>query len=136
MNDSITVISSKRKIFNLNLKELWKYRDLIFLFVKRDFVSKYKQTVLGPLWAIIQPLFTTLVFTVIFGNLARLTTMDSINQEGSKFFILHVWKYMLGVFFRMFKFLWKYIYWKRWYTGKGIFSTIGYANISYFFTVN
>lgn len=50
----------------------------------------------------------------------------------SKFFILHVWKYMLGVFFRMFKFLWKYIYWKRWYTGKGIFSTIGYANISYF----
>ena len=46
MNDSITVISSKRKIFNLNLKELWKYRDLIFLFVKRDFVSKYKQTVL------------------------------------------------------------------------------------------
>ena len=61
MNDSITVISSKRKIFNLNLKELWKYRDLIFLFVKRDFVSKYKQTVLGPLWAIIQPLFTTLV---------------------------------------------------------------------------
>ena len=82
MNDSITVISSKRKIFNLNLKELWKYRDLIFLFVKRDFVSKYKQTVLGPLWAIIQPLFTTLVFTVIFGNLARLTTMDSINQEG------------------------------------------------------
>ena len=82
MNDSITVISSKRKIFNLNLKELWKYRDLIFLFVKRDFVSKYKQTVLGPLWAIIQPLFTTLVFTVIFGNLAKLTTMDSINQEG------------------------------------------------------
>lgn len=104
------------------------------MFVKRDFVSKYKQTVLGPLWAIIQPLFTTLVFTVIFGNLARLTTMDSINQEGlviPSFYFTCVEIYV-GRIFRMFKFLWKYIYWKRWYTGKGIFSTIGYANISYF----
>ncbi|MCR5294677.1 MAG: ABC transporter permease, partial [Lachnospiraceae bacterium] len=57
--------------------ELLKYRDLIWLFVKRDFVSKYKQTILGPLWAIIQPLMTTIVFTVVFGNLARITTADA-----------------------------------------------------------
>ena len=60
----------------LNIRELWKYRDLIWLFVQRDFVTRYKQTVLGPLWAVIQPLMTTLVFNVIFGNLARLTTAD------------------------------------------------------------
>ena len=61
----------------LNMKELMRYRDLIWLFVKRDFVAKYKQTILGPLWAIIQPLMTTIVFNVIFGNLAHLTTADT-----------------------------------------------------------
>lgn len=72
-----TVITSEKKLFDLSLGELFRYRDLIFLFVKRDFVSKYKQTILGPLWAIIQPLLTTVVFTVIFGSLANLTTSDS-----------------------------------------------------------
>lgn len=71
-----TVITSKHKIFNLHLKETFQYRDLIFLFVKRDFTAKYKQTVLGPLWAIIQPLLTTVVFTFVFGSLAGLTTAD------------------------------------------------------------
>lgn len=71
-----TVITSEHKIFDLHLKETFKYRDLIFLFVKRDFVSLYKQTILGPLWAIIQPLLTTVVFTIVFGNLAGLTTAD------------------------------------------------------------
>ena len=61
----------------LNMKELMRYRDLIWLFVKRDFVAKYKQTILGPLWAILQPLMTTIVFNVIFGNLAHLTTADT-----------------------------------------------------------
>lgn len=65
----------------LNIKELVKYRDLVWLFIKRDFVVKYKQTILGPLWAIIQPLLTTIVFNVIFGNLARLTTSDNIGTE-------------------------------------------------------
>ncbi|HET6244700.1 MAG TPA: ABC transporter permease [Bacteroidia bacterium] len=60
--------------FNLNLNELWNYRDLIFLFVKRDFISLYKQTILGPLWFFIQPLLTTITFTVIFGNIAQLST--------------------------------------------------------------
>jgi lipopolysaccharide transport system permease protein len=60
--------------FDLHLSALWRYRDLVFLFVRRDFVSVYKQTILGPLWYMIQPLFTTLVFTVIFGKVAKLPT--------------------------------------------------------------
>ncbi len=70
------LISSDHRIFDLHLKETFQYRDLIYLFVKRNFISRYKQTLLGPLWAVIQPLLTTVVFTVIFGNLARLTTAD------------------------------------------------------------
>lgn len=58
--------------FDINLKELWKYRDLISLFVKRNFISHYKQTVLGPAWAIIQPLLTTVIFTLVFGSMAGL----------------------------------------------------------------
>lgn len=73
MNEKFeTVIEPKTGWFDLHLKELLQYRDLIFLFVKRNFVSQYKQTVLGPLWAIIQPLLTTVVFTLVFGNIAGL----------------------------------------------------------------
>ena len=69
-------INSEHKLFDLHIKETLQYRDLIFLLVKRDFIALYKQTILGPLWAIIQPLLTTVVFTVVFGNLAGLTTAD------------------------------------------------------------
>src|ERR1700752_306112 len=68
------VIGPKRAWFDLHLGDLWRYRDLVMLFVRRDFVSTYKQTILGPLWFIIQPLLTTLTFTVLFGNVARLST--------------------------------------------------------------
>ena len=71
-----TEINSKHKLFDLHLKETFQYRDLIFLFVKRDFTALYKQTILGPAWAVIQPLLTTVVFTIVFGNLAKLTTAD------------------------------------------------------------
>ena len=67
-----TVIVPKSGWFDFHLKEVAKYRDLIFLFVKRNFVSQYKQTILGPAWALIQPLLTTVVFTVVFGRLAGL----------------------------------------------------------------
>ena len=67
-----TVIKPKTGWFDINLKEVYAYRDLIFLFVKRDFVSKYKQTILGPAWAIIQPLLTTVIFTLVFGSIAGL----------------------------------------------------------------
>ncbi len=65
-------ISPKRSLFSFNFKELWKYRDLIGLLVKRDYVAVYKQTVLGPVWFFVQPIITSLIFTLIFGNIANL----------------------------------------------------------------
>ncbi|WP_268847689.1 ABC transporter permease [Flavobacterium aestivum] len=67
-------ITPKNNFFSLNLKEVWQYRDLLFLFVKRDIVTVYKQTVLGPLWYLIQPLFTSIIFTIIFNNVAGIDT--------------------------------------------------------------
>ena len=67
-------IEAKASLFDLKLKEVWAYRDLLILLVRRDFVSFYKQTILGPLWFFIQPLFTTIIFTFIFGNLAGIST--------------------------------------------------------------
>ena len=67
-----TVILPKNGWFDIHLNEVWRYRDLIKLFVKRNFISQYKQTILGPAWALIQPLLTTVVFTVVFGSLAGL----------------------------------------------------------------
>ncbi len=70
------VMRPKTGWFDLHLSDLWRYRDLTLLFVWRDFVAQYKQTILGPLWHIIQPVFTTLLFTIIFGKVARLPTDD------------------------------------------------------------
>lgn len=67
-------ILPKSSLWKLNLKEVWEYRDLLFLFTRRDFVAKYKQTILGPIWFFLQPLFTTLIFTVIFSRLAQIST--------------------------------------------------------------
>lgn len=69
---NVTVIKPKSGWLDFNIKELFRYWDLIMLFVKRDFVSMYKQTVLGPAWAVIQPFLTTVVFTLVFGNIAGL----------------------------------------------------------------
>ena len=73
------IIEPQRNILDLRLGELWKYRDLVMLFVRRDFVAVYKQTILGPLWYLIQPLLTTITFTVIFGQIANLPT-DGLPQ--------------------------------------------------------
>ncbi|MEW5870883.1 MAG: ABC transporter permease [Chloroflexota bacterium] len=73
------VIRPQRNWLNLHLGELWRYRDLVGLFVSRDFVSVYKQTILGPLWYLIQPLLTTVIFTIIFGRIAKLPT-DGLPQ--------------------------------------------------------
>ena len=67
------VIEPKTGWFDLDLEGLWKYRDLILLFVKRNFIAQYKQTILGPAWAIIQPMLTTVIFTVVFGSMAGLS---------------------------------------------------------------
>lgn len=68
----LTIIEPKRKGIHFNVRELWAYRDLIGLFVRRTFVAQYKQTILGPAWAIIQPFLTTVVYTIFFGNIAGL----------------------------------------------------------------
>lgn len=73
-NDWDLVIKGHSSLFDLNFSDLWRYRDLLVMFVKRDFVSFYKQTVLGPLWFFIQPIFTTIVFSFVFGNLAGIST--------------------------------------------------------------
>lgn len=68
------VIRSRKSLFDLQIANLWGYRDLIYLLVRRDFVSFYKQTILGPLWYIIQPLLSTVVFTIVFGQIAKIPT--------------------------------------------------------------
>jgi lipopolysaccharide transport system permease protein len=74
------VIKGHTPLFDLKFNDLWRYRDLLFMFVKRDFVSFYKQTILGPLWFFIQPIFTTIVFTFVFGKLAGIST-DGVPQQ-------------------------------------------------------
>ncbi|GGW78657.1 ABC transporter permease [Salegentibacter mishustinae] len=73
-NDWLYEISPKRKLIDLNFEEIWQYRDLLILFVKRDIVTVYKQTILGPLWFFIQPLFTSVIFTLVFNNIANIPT--------------------------------------------------------------
>lgn len=68
-----TVIKAKNSWFDINLKELLQYKDLIFLFVKRNYTSRYKQTILGPLWLVVNPLITTILYSIIFGNIAGLS---------------------------------------------------------------
>ncbi len=70
-------IESDHSLFDLKLKEVWRYKDLIYMFVKRDFVSSFKQTILGPIWFFINPLLTTFVYLVIFGRIAKLSTDDA-----------------------------------------------------------
>ena len=87
-----TIIRPKTGWFDLPIRELFRYRDLILLFVKRDFVSLYKQTVLGPAWAVIQPFLTTIVFSLVFG------TMAGLAPEGVPSFLFYlsgtvVWTY-------------------------------------------
>lgn len=94
MQDEIwtTIIKPKTGWFDINLKELVQYKDLIIMFVKRDFKTMYKQTILGPLWIIINPLLTTLMFTVVFGNIANIPT-DGMPQIVFYMLGTTVWTY-------------------------------------------
>lgn len=75
MNEQFTtLITARRRWFDINLKELWHYRDLIMLFTKRNFILIYKQTILGPAWIVLQPLLTTLIYTLVFGGIAGIAT--------------------------------------------------------------
>ena len=69
-----TVIKPQRKWFDIDLKGLWRYRDLYYMYIRRDIVTQYKQTILGPLWYVIQPLFTTIMYMFVFGGLAGIST--------------------------------------------------------------
>tara|TARA_R110000868_G_scaffold360908_1_gene622951 strand:+ start:464 stop:1366 length:903 start_codon:yes stop_codon:yes gene_type:complete len=71
-------ISPKKNALDLNFREIWRYRDLLLLFVKRDVITLYKQTILGPLWYFIQPLFTSIIFTLVFNNIAEIKTGNGI----------------------------------------------------------
>lgn len=86
------VIGPPKGWFDLHLRDLWRYRDLVGLFVRRDFVAVYKQTILGPLWHLIQPLLTTLMFTVVFGRIAGLPT-DGVPQFAFYMAGTTVWSY-------------------------------------------
>lgn len=92
-NEKITYIYARNKWFNLNFRELWRYRDLIFLFVKRNITTFYKQTILGPLWLVISPLLSTTVFTVIFGVVAGIST------DGMPQFLFYMSGNVLWTFF-------------------------------------
>jgi lipopolysaccharide transport system permease protein len=73
------IIEPKGSLFRLNLKEVWQYKDLLEMYIKREIITFYKQTILGPLWFFVQPFFTTIVFIFVFGGLAGIST-DSIPQ--------------------------------------------------------
>jgi len=90
--DWTMVIRSRSRWLDIDLKELWRYRDLSLLFVRRDFVTAYKQTVLGPLYYLLQPLFSTLVFTVVFGKIAHIST-DGLPQPLFYMSALVAWNY-------------------------------------------
>ena len=91
------VISPKRSLLDINLKELWRYRDLIMLFVRRDFVATYKQTILGPIWLLLQPLFTTLTFFFVFNQIAKIPT-DGIDPILFYLSGITLWNYFSDCF--------------------------------------
>jgi len=86
------VIEPKTSWFDLRLNELWAYKDLLFIMVKRDFIAAYKQTILGPIWHFLQPLFTTIVFVIVFGRIAKIPTD---NVPAPLFYLsgLTIWNY-------------------------------------------
>lgn len=91
-NNWTTIIKPKTGWFDINLKELLQYKDLIIMFVKRDFKTLYKQTILGPLWIIINPLLTTIMYTIVFGNIANIST-DGMPQIVFYMLGTTVWTY-------------------------------------------
>jgi lipopolysaccharide transport system permease protein len=91
-NLNVTVIKPQSSLFSLEMRELWAYRDLIYMYVKRDVVTFYKQTIMGPLWFVIQPILTTIMFMFVFGNLAGLST-DGIPGPLFYFAGIIIWNY-------------------------------------------
>ncbi len=91
------IIRPKRSLFDINFKELWRYRDLLTMFVRRDVVTVYKQTILGPIWYFIQPIMTMFVYVVVFGNIAGIST-DEIPQPLFYLSGIIIWNYFSECF--------------------------------------
>ena len=91
------IIESKRKLFDLQIREVIRYRDLVWLFVKRDFVTQYKQTILGPLWFVLNPLFSTVMYAFVFGNLAKIGT-DNVPYLLFYYAGTMLWTFFTGCF--------------------------------------
>ena len=97
MQDWDLHITSRKKILTLNLRELWNFKDLLLMFVKKDVITVYKQTILGPIWFFVQPIMTTLIFMFVFGNIANIST-DGLPQ--SLFYLsgIVLWNYFSECF--------------------------------------
>ena len=91
------IIRPKRHAFDINFKEIWAYRDLLKMFVKRDIITIYKQTILGPIWFIVQPIMTTLIYIVVFGNIAKIST-DGVPQPLFYLAGITIWGYFAESF--------------------------------------
>ncbi len=97
MEDYDLIIRSKRHAFDINFKEIWNYRDLLRMFVKRDIITVYKQTILGPIWFIVQPILTTLIYMVVFGGIAKIST-DGVPQTLFYLAGITIWNYFAESF--------------------------------------
>src|SRR5688572_1125872 len=91
------IIKPQRSLLEINLKEIWDYRDLLTMFVKRDIVTVYKQTILGPIWFFVQPIMTMLVYIVVFGNIANIST-DGIPKPLFYLTGIIIWNYFSECF--------------------------------------
>ena len=84
------VLLPKAGLFDINISEIWHYRDLLVLFVKRDFVAQFKQTILGPVWHFVQPIFTTIIFLMVFGSSSAINSFAFSINLVSKYFIYNI----------------------------------------------
>ena len=90
-------ITPKKRLLDINLRDLWRYRDLYAMYVKRDIITQYKQTILGPLWFVIQPMLTTIMYMFVFGGLAGIST-DGVPQPLFYLAGITLWNYFNTVF--------------------------------------
>lgn len=90
--DYTTIIKPQNKLFEIDFKEIWRYRDLLVMFIKRDIVTQYKQTILGPTWYFIQPALTTIMYMVVFGGIAGIST-DGLPQPLFYLAGIVLWQY-------------------------------------------
>ncbi len=97
MTDYDLIISPKRHAFDINYREIWQYRDLLRMFVKRDIITVYKQTILGPIWFVAQPILTTFIYVVVFGRIAQLST-DGTPQILFYLAGITIWNYFSDAF--------------------------------------